>query len=102
MREKCVFTTHTPVAAGNDSFAPETMLWCFGRDFIAELKISEQEFFALGRSDLSNDEEFFGMTPFALRMCRSANGVSAKHGQVSRGLWHKMFPQIGSESDVPI
>src|SRR5207237_5353362 len=49
----------------------------------------------------SNDTEPFGMTPFALRMCRSANGVSEKHGEVSRELWVKMFGGVAA-SEVPI
>ncbi len=74
------------------------MIECFSEDFIASLKISNNEFLALGRADLSDDSEFFGMTPLAIRMCRSSNGVSEKHGEVSRGLWQKMFPN----ADVPI
>ena len=92
VRSKCVFTTHTPVAAGNDAFDPKVLAECFSDEYIASLKLTDGEFLALGRADLSDDKEFFGMTPLALRMCRSANGVSVKHGEVSRGLWKKMFP----------
>lgn len=42
------------------------------------------------------------MTPLALRMARSANGVSEKHGEVSRQLWLKMFPEATLLEDVPI
>jgi starch phosphorylase len=93
VREQCVFTTHTPVDAGNDAFNPETLQACFSSEYIDSLKISRDEFFDLGRTDPNNDAEFFGMTPLALRMCRSANGVSEKHGEVSRKLWAKMFVQ---------
>jgi glycogen phosphorylase len=101
VREKCVFTTHTPVAAGNDTFPPELLEACFDRDFFAALKISADEFFALGRTDQENAAEWFGMTPFAIRMCRSANGVSEKHGEVSRALWREMFPDNAPE-EIPI
>ena len=102
VRNQCVFTTHTPVAAGNDTFDPTLLIECFSKEFIASLRLTEQEFVALGRADLSNDAEFFGMTPLAIRMCRSANGVSKKHGEVSRALWLKMFPEVGGAEDVPI
>jgi starch phosphorylase len=99
VREQCVFTTHTPVAAGNDVFTPEQLFSCFSDDYIASLALNESQFLALGRVDPSDTEEHFGMTPFALRMTRSANGVSEKHGEVSRGLWRKMFPE---NEDAPI
>ncbi len=102
VREQCVFTTHTPVDAGNDVFSPEQLRDCFDVDFIAGLKIDETRFFSLGRTDPTNAEEYFGMTPLAIRMCRSANGVSEKHGEVSRELWKKMFPELASAADVPI
>lgn len=102
VRSQCVFTTHTPVAAGNDAFPPDVLIECFSKEFIASLKLTDREFLALGRADLSDDKEFFGMTPLAIRMCRSANGVSEKHGEVSRGLWLKMFPDLADVGAVPI
>jgi starch phosphorylase len=102
VRERCVFTTHTPVAAGNDMFDPKLLRECFSDEYISALKLTDREFLALGRADLADDAEFFGMTPLAIRMCRSANGVSAKHGEVSRGLWKKMFPKAADDGDVPI
>ncbi|CAN5872404.1 glycosyltransferase family 1 protein [soil metagenome] len=102
VRENCVFTTHTPVAAGNDVFAPDLIEACFDERFINALKISKEEFFALGRTDETDEKEWFGMTPLALRMARSANGVSEKHGEVSRELWLKMFPENTKVEEVPI
>ncbi len=102
VREKCVFTTHTPVAAGNDTFPPKQIEDCFDANFIHALKISKEELLALGRTEPKNVEEWFGMTPLALRMSRSANGVSEKHGEVSRELWLKMFPDKQSAAEVPI
>lgn len=102
IREKCVFTTHTPVAAGNDVFSPKSLRDCFDQNFIDALKLSEQEFFALGRTDPADENESFGMTPLAIRMSRSANGVSQKHGEVSQKLWLKMFPELTEAADVPI
>ena len=102
VREKCVFTTHTPVSAGNDAFSPELLRDCFDAQLIADLKLSESSFFALGRTDPQNEEESFGMTPLAVRMCRSTNGVSRKHGEVSRQLWASMFSETADVDDVPI
>lgn len=102
VRKKCVFTTHTPVAAGNDAFPPQTLSECFSTDYLSALKLTTGEFLALGRTDRSNENEFFGMTPLAIRMCRSANGVSEKHGEVSRSLWLKMFPDLADPGSVPI
>ncbi|MEP6900617.1 MAG: alpha-glucan family phosphorylase [Actinomycetota bacterium] len=102
VREQCVFTTHTPVEAGNDVFSTEKLGACFSSDFVASLKITPEEFFALGRTNPDDETESFGMTPLALRMTRSANGVSEKHGEVSRDLWLKMFPEGTESKDVPI
>lgn len=102
VREQCVFTTHTPVAAGNDAFSTDELRACFDTSFIRSLKLSDDAFFDLGRVDQGNETEPFGMTPFALRMCRSANGVSEKHGEVSRELWRGMFMSGAESKDVPI
>ena len=102
VRELCVFTTHTPVDAGNDAFDPAAVQACFSSEYLDSLKISRDKFFDLGRTNTENDTEYFGMTPLAIRMCRSANGVSKKHGEVSRGLWLKMFPGLASSAEVSI
>ncbi|MEP7077245.1 MAG: alpha-glucan family phosphorylase, partial [Acidobacteriota bacterium] len=102
IRQNCVFTTHTPVSAGNDVFSPVQLRDCFDANFIDALKLTEDEFFALGRTDPADTEEYFGMTPLAIRMTRSANGVSEKHGEVSRELWLKMFPEKTEADQVPI
>ena len=102
VRGQCVFTTHTPVSAGNDAFTVEDLRDCFDANFITSLKLSEQEFFAFGRVNPDDESEPFGMTPLAIRMCRSANGVSKKHGEVSRELWIRMLPEGSPASDVPI
>lgn len=102
VREQCVFTTHTPVSAGNDVFPPDVLRGCFGHRLIGALKITDEEFLSLGRTNPDDPKEWFGMTPLAIRMCRSANGVSEKHGEVSRELWLKMFPEGTEAEDVPI
>jgi starch phosphorylase len=91
VRDRCVFTTHTPVAAGHDEFDAALVQKCFGNWYQTALGLSREEFLALGRVN-GGAEEAYGLTPLALRMCRSINGVSRKHGEVSRELWHNMWP----------
>ncbi len=101
VRERCVFTTHTPVAAGNDEFGADLVSRAFGPTYHQELGLTHEEFVALGRVDSQDLIEPYGLTPLAIRMCRSTNGVSRKHGEVSRALWHKLWPQR-TVDEVPI
>jgi starch phosphorylase len=101
VRERCVFTTHTPVAAGNDEFEVDLLTRSFGSSYEEELGLTREEFVALGRTDPNNPGEPYGLTPLAIRMCRSTNGVSRKHGEVSRALWQKLWPEDTVEQ-VPI
>jgi starch phosphorylase len=101
VRARCAFTTHTPVAAGHDEFAASLIERCFGEGYWHSLGLTREEFLNLGRVKEDGAEELFGLTPLALRMCRSSNGVSRKHGEVSRELWNKMWPERRVE-DVPI
>lgn len=100
VRERCVFTTHTPVAAGHDEFDGALVQKCFGDWPGTALGLSREEFLKLGRVD-GESQESFGLTPLALRMCRSTNGVSRKHGEVSRQLWQRMWPSR-TVDEVPI
>jgi starch phosphorylase len=101
VRERCVFTTHTPVAAGNDEFEPELVERCFGSSYEKDLGLSHAEIIALGRVDPNDQTEPFALTPLAIRMCRSTNGVSRKHGEVSRALWQKLWHER-KIAEVPI
>ncbi|HEX6183528.1 MAG TPA: alpha-glucan family phosphorylase [Pyrinomonadaceae bacterium] len=101
VRSRCAFTTHTPVAAGHDEFLASLIEKCFGGDYWRQLGLSRDEFLALGRESEGDEDELFGLTPLALRMCRSSNGVSRKHGEVSRELWNKMWPERRVD-EVPI
>lgn len=101
VRRQCVFTTHTPVAAGNDEFDAALVTRVFGASYPRELGLTEDQFLGLGRVDPNNQTERYGLTPLAIRLCRSTNGVSRKHGEVSRALWQKLWPQK-SLTEVPI
>ena len=91
VRAGSVFTTHTPVLAGFDLFAPELMEKYFG-DYLQEARISRDELLALGRANASDPREAFNMAVLALRTSAYTNGVSKLHGQVSRGLFPEVLP----------
>src|SRR5438445_9293541 len=94
-----VFTTHTPVPAGNDSFPREMMRKYFG-NFARELNIPFDELFSFGHTRLNPDEPF-SMTILALRLSRHANGVSKLHGEVTRSLWKDVWTGVPVH-EVPI
>lgn len=100
VRKRCVFTTHTPVPAGHDVFSPDLMDSYFAH-YWTQMKLSREQFLALGARRLGDPWEPFGMTVLALRMCRTANGVSELHGKVSRQMWTVLYPNR-SEDTVPI
>jgi len=95
-----VFTTHTPVPAGNDRFDPKLALKYLGH-YARDLGVSTQALLALGREDPTNRREEFCMTVLALRLSQHCNGVSALHGQVSRRMWKKVY-NAQTENRVPI
>ncbi|MEP6777509.1 MAG: alpha-glucan family phosphorylase [Chthoniobacterales bacterium] len=94
-----IFTTHTPVPAGNDAFPREMMRKYFG-DFAAQLQLPFEEFFRFGQASV-NPLDAFSMTVLALRMSRHANGVSKLHGEVSRSLWKDVWAGVPTH-EVPI
>ena len=99
-RERTVFTTHTPVAAGNETYPREDVIGTVG-DLMAELGVDGEALLRLGRYHPEDDGEPFGMTTFSLRMSRAANGVSRRHGGVSRAMWRGLWPGRAVEA-VPI
>ena len=94
-----VFTTHTPVPAGQDSFSREMMLKYFGK-FAKELNIPFDELFSFGQTRL-NPNDPLSMTILALRLSRHANGVSKLHGEVTRSLWKDVWSGVPVH-EVPI
>ena len=95
-----VFTTHTPVPAGNDAFSPKLMEKYFD-NFVHDCQIGFVDLLKLGRPWAYNEEEPFSMTILALRLSRQANGVSAIHGKVSRGMWQSVWPGV-PKAEIPI
>src|SRR4051812_43857207 len=94
-----VFTTHTPVPAGNDSFERDMMRKYFG-NFATEIGLPFDEFFSFGQTRL-NATDPFSMTILALRLSRHSNGVSKLHGEVSRALWKDVWTGV-PQHEVPI
>ncbi|MGH7177437.1 MAG: alpha-glucan family phosphorylase [Tepidisphaeraceae bacterium] len=95
-----IFTTHTPVPAGIDTFHPELMIKYF-KSYTPGLRLDEEGFLALGREDVANKKQGFSMAVLAIRLADHYNGVSALHGEVSRKMWHNLWPQVPA-SEVPI
>ncbi len=96
-----LFTTHTPVEAGFDRFAP-SLIECYLKEYAREkLSISLEELLALGRRDRRDSSEPFNMAYLAIRGSGAINGVSKLHGQVSRRLFQPLFPRW-PEAEVPV
>ena len=95
-----VFTTHTPVPAGIDTFAPHLVDTYMGH-FATKMGLSRQDFLGLGRVDPNNSNEPFCMAILALRLATGVNGVSKIHGGVSREMWKRVWPGAPT-NEVPI
>jgi glycogen phosphorylase len=95
-RRRTVFTTHTPVPAGNDSYPPDEIRKVLG-PLAAELGWSADDLVALGRDDPTADHATFGVTQAALRLSRAANAVSQRHGAVAREMWRHLWPDRRAE-----
>src|SRR5436190_9427243 len=99
-KAECIFTTHTPVEAGHDRFSRDLVNYSLNK-FRSQLKLSIEALMALGRVHPEDNHEPFCMTVLALKATRAANGVSELHGQVSRQMWHCLFPDRPPDQ-VPI
>ncbi len=95
-----VFTTHTPVEAGHDRFDPDLVEQTLG-PLREALQISPEQLMALGRVDPGNQEEPFCMTVLGLKMSRSRNAVSARHGRITRSMWGAVWPSLPPDM-VPV
>jgi starch phosphorylase len=99
VRATSVFTTHTPVAAGHDTFHTDHVTACIGPIW-EELGISKERLLRLATHPL-HDGHRFHMTALAIRLSGHVNGVSRQHGAVSRSMWQALWPEC-SEEQVPI
>lgn len=94
-----VFTTHTPVAAGNDVFSFETMDRYFST-FWPQLRLDRDSFMRLARQD-ANWGSGYSMTVLAIHLSSRRNGVSRLHGEVSREMWRSLWSEVEA-SEAPI
>ncbi len=100
VRSTTIFTTHTPVPAGNDVF-PSDLIRNYLTQFVKEVGFGIDEFLGFGRVHPEDKSEGFCMTVLALKNSAFANGVSELHGKVSRKMWKDLYPTVELD-EVPI
>ena len=86
-----VFTTHTPVPAGNDAY-PGSEVGALLEPLIDARGLDEDAVLALGRTHPEDQHEPFGITQLAIRTSRATNAVSRRHGEVAREMWQELWP----------
>jgi starch phosphorylase len=99
IRSTTIFTTHTPVPAGNDRF-PFPLIDKYFNGYYPHLGLDRNAFMKLGIHP-EEPASGFNMTAFALRLSQYHNAVSQRHGEVSRRMWKSLWPDL-PEKDVPI
>ena len=97
---KTVFTTHTPVPAGNDIF-PLSLVEKYFKEFWPRIGLTREEFLKLGMKPCKELEAGFNMGILALKIAGKKNGVSKLHGAVSRELFSEVWPEIAA-NESPI
>lgn len=99
VRASTIFTTHTPVPAGNEEF-PDWMMDRYFHQYWPSMGLTREGLIDLARTQQSWGQSF-SMSVLAIRMSRQSNGVSELHGRVSRSMWHFLYPDVPVER-VPI
>lgn len=100
VRSTQLFTTHTPVPAGHDTF-PESMLREYLFEFTFGLNISWESLMALGKVDPTDVRELFNVSNLAIRTSQEVNGVSRLHGEVSQKMFNALYPEYNyAESHI--
>lgn len=99
VKHHSIFTTHTPVPAGHDVFSYQLVERYFN-GYWDQLGISRERFLSLGAHQEPWGQAF-NMTVLALNMAGQINGVSKLHGQISREMWHEVWPDKPVD-EVPI
>ncbi len=90
VRTSTLFTTHTPVPAGHDSFNEDLMMTYFGH-YPERLKINWEDFIKLGKIDYYNKKEDFSMSHLAANLAQEINGVSYLHAKVTKKMFQKLW-----------
>ena len=91
VRASTLFTTHTPVPAGHDSFN-EDLIRTYMSHYPQRLNISWEDFLALGKINVGDRNENFSMSHLAMNLSQEVNGVSWLHGEVSKEMFNGMYP----------
>jgi starch phosphorylase len=99
IKSSTVFTTHTPVPAGNDEF-PVWLMEKYFSNLWPDLGLDREHFMSLARHQ-NPWGDTFSMPILALRLSQWSNGVSELHGQVARKMWHFLWPDRRLDN-VPI
>ncbi len=89
VQQRCVFTTHTPVMAGHQTF-PVDLVTEYFANYWQQLGLTKEQFLALGA--LEKESGKFSMTALALRLSKAANGVSQLNGEVNQQMWAQLYP----------
>ena len=98
VRQTTVFTTHTPVPAGNDVFSMD-LIHKYFHHYLESSGLKKEDVLKLGMTDADNGG--FNMTVLSLRTANHCNGVSKLHGGVCKQMWHFLWPEM-EEENVPI
>jgi len=98
IKSSTIFTTHTPVIAGNESF-DRKLVEKHMKSKVDELGISIEKFYEL--ASIEGDDSNYWLPALAIRFSKYINGVSKLHAHVSREMWHSIFPNL-YQSEVPI
>jgi len=99
VHQATVFTTHTPVQAGHDVF-PAPLMDKYLKGFCESLGIGREAFFQLGQQTGSSTQTF-NMSALGMRMASLRCAVSQLHGEVTRRMWHGLWPDV-AEDQVPV
>ena len=100
VRSTQLFTTHTPVPAGHDTFS-ETLLREYLYEYTYALDLAWEDLVALGRVDGKNATELFNVSNLAIRTSQEVNGVSRLHGEVSQKMFNELHPDYNyAESHI--
>lgn len=100
VQKSSIFTTHTPVPAGNDEF-PTWLIDKYFANYWGSLGLDRDQFMELAKVKNDWSDEVFSMPVLALRLSNFRNGVSKLHGAVSRSMWQYLWPEKKVD-EVPI
>ena len=100
VRNSSLFTTHTPVPAGHDAF-DEDIVRTYLNAWADRLRISWEDFMALGRIDKNHIHDKFSMSHLAVNLSSAVNGVSRIHGRVSQEMFAPLYPGFYPQ-EVPV